>query len=149
MTKTLDENWIDWESNAFGFGYGTGENYTIPALKKFMDLVPLEGCYDYQLLEKEMTPLVAWLFINLLCHHRIDMLEYGTSPRGAWLTSRGKALKEYMATKTVDELTNLTSHDENYCNCYPDVCNCGPKGYQKGLHCFNPFWEEDAWRKTS
>ena len=76
------------------------------------------------------------------------MLEYGTSPRGAWLTSRGKALKEYMATKTADELIELAcGHDENYSPCYPDVCNCGPDGYEKGKHCFNPFWEEDAWRK--
>jgi len=146
-TKTLNENWIDWESHAFSFGYGSGEPYIIPALKKFMELVPESNNYDYKLLEKELTPVVAWLLINRLCHYTIDMLEYGTSPRCAWLTERGKALKKYMADKTSDELVELAcNHTEDYTVCTPDVCNCGPHGYEEGKHCFNPFWNKDAWR---
>jgi hypothetical protein len=33
-----------------------------------------------------------WLFISLLVAN--DMYEYGTSPRGGWLTEKGKRLKK-------------------------------------------------------
>ena len=147
MTKTIDENWIDWEGHAFGFGYGSGEPHTIAALKRFMELAPVDGAYDYAVLESELTPTVAWLLINLLCRSDVDMLEYGTSPRYAWLTARGKALKAYMATKSIDDLVELTcGHDEDYAICYPDTCNCGPNGYEAGKRCPNPFWDCDPWR---
>jgi hypothetical protein len=31
-----DKNFIGWEGDVFGFGYGTGEQYTLKALKDFM-----------------------------------------------------------------------------------------------------------------
>ncbi len=149
MTKTIDENWIDWESHAFGFGYGSGEPHTVAALKRFMELVPADGAYDYTVMERELTPTVAWLLINRLCSHDVDMLEYGTSPRYAWLTARGRALKTYMATKSVDDLVELACcHTEDYFVCSPDACNCGPNGYEAGRRCPNPFWDRDSWRNT-
>lgn len=142
MTKLSSEYFADWESDTFGFGYGSGEEYTIPALKTFMENTPREGGYDYKKLEGLLTPTVAWLLINILCHK--DILEYGTSPRVGWLTNKGIRLRTFVINHTVDELYNFTDTDENYINCYPDACNCGPTGYQKGVICQNPFWLDDA-----
>ena len=141
MTKTHEENWIDWEGFVFGFGYGTGEPYTIPALKRFLELTPERGCYDHRALERELGPVVAWLMINALARHPVNILEYGMSPRFAWLTNEGRALKRYVTMKTANELITLVcEHDEDYTQCYPDVCNCGPNGYERGRACVNPFW---------
>lgn len=141
MAKTIDENFRDWESSTFGFGYGSGEPHTVPALKRFFELCPDEGGYDYRVLETELGPVAAWLLINALARHRVDVLEYGTSPRFAWLTDRGKRLKAYMASKAADGLVEIAasrSEDDNACS--PNACNCGPNGYQAGVICANPFW---------
>ena len=145
MTKTIDENFRDWESNAFGFGYGTGEEHTLAAIKKFFELCN-EGSYgqsyDYQKLEAALTPTVAWLLISTFGH--LDIIEYGCSPRYAWLTKKGVALKEYLATKTAEELYEIcTGHDESYTHCSPKYCNCGERGYEEGRICVNPFWKSD------
>lgn len=137
-TKTIDEYFIDWESNAFGYGYGTGEPHTIPALKSFLEYCPEEGCYDFRVLEEAVTPTVAWLLINLL--NKVDIIDYGSSPRFAWLTDQGRALKSFVGGKSVDELLAVLHHDENHCHCYPDTCNCGEHGYKEGARCPNPFW---------
>lgn len=143
--KSLDDNWIDWEGNAFGFGYGTGEDHTIPALKAFLAACPETGAYNYQVLEAAVGPVVAWLLINRLCDYRIDMIEYGTSPRCGWLTKPGRALKAYTDANTAERLIELAcNHDVDHNICYPDTCNHGPEGYVKGRHCPNPFW--DKWR---
>jgi hypothetical protein len=145
--KTEDEHFTDWESWAFGFGYGTGEPHTLTALKEFFALVPAEGGYDYQVLEAGLTPTVAWLLINALCRFPVDVLEYGTSPRYAWLTAEGRRLKAFVDGHSIDDLVALTSRDENYTHCGPDYCNCGPDGYQKGRICPNPFWK--GWPGTA
>lgn len=143
MTKTLDQNFIDWEANAFGYGYGTGEPHIIPTLKTFMDTIgrkDLPTAYDYQNLEAVLGPAVAWLLINTLCH--VDIIDYGSSPRFGWLTNQGITLKEFISTKTVAELIDLCcERDENYIICYPNSCNCGPEGYDPNLVCHNPFWK--------
>lgn len=142
-TKTLDDYFADWESSIFGFGYGSGEEYTIPALKRFMELcIPNDSgnnpsCYDFQILEKELTPTVAWLLINILCHD--DIIEYGTSPRFGWLTDRGNLLKDYIQNHTIDQLYEVTMRDERYFHCSPDYCNCDDKKYEKDK-CKNPFY---------
>lgn len=139
MPKTLDEYFRDWESSTFGFGYGSGEPHTVPALKRFFELCPEDSGYDYRVLETDLGPIVAWLLINALAHR--DILEYGTSPRFAWLTDKGKRLKAYMAGETADNLVEIAarrSEDDNVCS--PDACNCGPNGYQAGIICNNPFW---------
>ena len=160
IVKTIDDYLADWEGHAFGYGYGTGEEHIIPALKKFFacagekatDLgqrwfpeelgqlyrVPLPNSFDFHILGERLTPTVAWLLINVLC--RCNVLEYGSSPRYSWLTEEGERLKAYVDSKTADELIeNITHRDENYIACYPDVCNCGPV-YLKGPFCQNPFW---------
>lgn len=138
MTKTFDDYFADWEAHTFGYGYGSGEPHTVPALKQFLLLCPMNGHYDYLALERALSPTVAWLLINVLAH--AEMLDYGTSPRGAWLTPTGRQLKRFVDGKTGRELLDLTNRPEDHTPCYPDVCNCGPNGFQKGVVCPNPFF---------
>lgn len=139
MGKTIEQNFVDWEGAVFGFGYGSGEPHTITALKAFLDACPSAGTYDYEALERTLTPAVTWLLINILA--RAGMIEYGTSPRFGWLTDKGVALKAFMTTYDVDGLVALvTERTEDDVVCYPDACNCGPEGYEKGRKCANPFW---------
>ena len=141
MTKTIDESFLDWESEAFGYGYGTGEEHTLGALRDFMLAIP-ERQYDYEVLENALTPRVAWLMINALC--KDGVIEYGTSPRYGWLTPAGERLRAYVLSKTVDELYEIRSDDDDYVNCYKTACNCGPEGYDPNRVCDNPFWGRHA-----
>ncbi len=141
--KTLNEYFRDWEATVFGFGYGTGEEYILTALKRFMELcVPNDSgnnpsCYDYEVLEKELTPTVAWLIINILC--RDDKIGYGTSPRYGWLEDKGNLLKDFILKHSTDELYEIcTGHGEEYVHCGSTYCNCG--GYVEGKKCSNPFF---------
>ena len=145
IEKTLDHYFKDWESHVFGLGYGSGEEHVIPALRRFFELTPPDvrgGTYDYRVLEKELGATVAWLLINIL--GRADILEYGTSPRYAWLTGKGERLHAYLASKSNEELVELVcSRDEDDIICSPDACNCGVNGYIKGRICPNPFFLKD------
>jgi hypothetical protein len=143
VTKTIEENFADWEGDLYGFGYRTGEEYTLAALKTFFATVgddpKYPRGYDYRKLEAALTPTVAWLLINIFCGYSANILDYGTSPRHGWLTEEGEAIKAFMASKSVDELVEICcSHSDD---CYPDSCNCGPRGYQAGIKCPNPFWK--------
>lgn len=137
--KSLDDYFADWEAYAFGFGYGSGEEHTIPAVKRFFELCPADKAYDYLELENGLGATVAWLLINRLAG--LDILEYGSSPRFAWLTPQGKALKSFVDEHSADDLIKLTERDQNYVGCYPDACNCGPNGYDEKRICQNPFWK--------
>jgi hypothetical protein len=140
MRTTIEKNFIDWENHVFGFGYGTGERYTIGALKNFLAEVPSRGAYDYVVLNAAVGADVAWLLINILCRH--DIIEYGTSPRYGWLTPQGTALKEFILSRSLDDLEKLACEaTEGNDYCAPDCCNCGPKGYEEGRRCPNPFWK--------
>lgn len=142
--RTLESYFADWEDHAFGMGYGTGEEHTLAALKTFFATVgqgepeDRQHCYDYQKLEAALTPTVAWLLINALCKWEVDVIEYGTSPRFAWLNDNGIKLKEFFATKTVDELVAICSGAETEYGCGPNYCNCGPDGVVRV--CPNPFF---------
>lgn len=136
--KTIDSHFIDWEANVHGYGYGTGEEHTLGALKTFMAATPESGCYDFKELEKAVTPAVAWLLIGDLC--RCDMIEYGTSPRFAWLTKQGKALKGYLGSHSLEELLEVMNYDEEYIHCFPDYCNC-----ETDCRPSNPFWSNGAY----
>lgn len=146
--RTLESYFADWETEAFGFGYGTGEEHTLGALKTFFATVgkdepqDRQHCYDYQKLETALTPTVAWLLINVLA--KADVIEYGTSPRYAWLTDSGVKLKEFLATKSVEELIDICCADcgENP-GCGPTHCNCGPRGYDPIRVCPNPFFQRN------
>lgn len=148
MTKTIEDYFRDWESSTFGFGYGTGEEFTLAALKTF--LANCEGefkSYDYRVLERELTPTVAWLMINILCG--TDILDYGTSPRGAWLTPEGANLKSFVDTKTLAELEAICcDHPDDHVGCMRDACNCGDNTVM-GRVCDNPFWEKRAAHRSA
>jgi hypothetical protein len=140
--KTIDDYFCDWQSYAFGFGYGSGEMYILPKLKQFLALCN-EGdgnrAYTHTKIENVITPAVAWLLINVLC--RANIIDYGCSPRYAWLTKTGERLKEYCGKHTSDELIKICGNrDEGYISCSPDYCNCGEEGYEEGQVCQNPFW---------
>lgn len=141
--KSIDDHWTDWEAHVFGYGYGSGEPHTVPALKAWFGAVGRDDAahgYDFEKLERACGPVVAWLLINALC--KADIIQYGTSPRFGWLTDEGIALKQYIDSKTSDELVHLVCRDAEYVTCYPDTCNCGPNGYEAGRKCGNPFWVE-------
>jgi hypothetical protein len=36
VSAVTDKHFIDWETDVFGFGYGTGEPHTLPALRLFL-----------------------------------------------------------------------------------------------------------------
>ena len=120
--KLTDKSFIDWEVEYFGFGYGTGEEFTLKALKKFFS--KFGNGYDHRDVEKAFGELSAWLLINILCG--ADIIEYGTSPRFGWFTEKGELLRDYIKSKKNDELYNLIMDtDENYIYCGKDYCNCG------------------------
>lgn len=145
MTKTIEQNFTDWEADTFGFGYGTGEAFIIPALRKFLELCnrgPSCG-YHHSDLEGELGGAVAWLLINALCD--VDIIDYGTSPRGGWLTSKGMRLREFVLARSVEDLLALTCRTmegDGHIHCARDFCNCGPNGYEAGRKCPNPFWRD-------
>jgi hypothetical protein len=137
--KTIEQYFIDWESDVFGYGYGTGEEPVLLALKNFLLLCcngPYQHAYNYDELEKALTPTVAWLLINTLCHANI--LDYGTSPRYAWLTPQGEALKKFVSERTAVQLAELPSPGGDYIHCMPDHCNCDDGDCRTG----NPFWKK-------
>lgn len=145
IDRGLASYFIDWEAHVFGLGYGTGEPHTVPALQAFLALCPPDDAssrnYDYKVLEKALTPTVAWLLINTLGHHHADVIEYGTSPRYGWLTPNGYRLRDFVLSKTPDELVTLvTMREEGHPYCTPDYCNCGPNG--EARKCPSPFWPE-------
>lgn len=144
--EKIDKYFTDWENHVFGYGYGTGEEYTLKALKDFMDCMEKSKfdeeilVYDHKNLYKSLGTMCTWLMINTLNH--ADILEYGTSPRFGWFTKKGRKLYDYLKTKTVADLYNLTTSKEEgeyYC-CYPDHCNCEELVQGK---CNNPFFKED------
>lgn len=144
--KPIDRHFAEWFGEEFGFGYGTGEPHMLAALSGFMDAFGRDdspNAYDYQVMEKHLTPTVAWLMINALC--RSNIIEYGSSPRFGWLTPQGVAMKTFMAGKSVDDLVAAVTIDsDDMERCAPKFCNCGPEGYSEKKLCHNPFWREVA-----
>ncbi len=139
--KTLkNKDFIDWFSENFGYGYGDGELYIIPALKGFLENCPADGNYDYRVLEEKVGKAETWFLMNTLCKE--DIIEYGTSPRFGWLDPKGKLLKTFMENKTADELYDMVMVDSDYIHCYHNACNCGPNGYEKDKKCDNPLFHE-------
>lgn len=149
--RTPESYFADWESHAFGFGYGSGEGHILAAVKTFFATVgkdepaDRQHCYDYQKLEAALTPTVAWLLINALAKWDVDVIEYGTSPRYAWLTDNGIKLRDFIAAKSVEDLADICCADcgENP-GCGPRTCNCGPHGYDENRVCPNPFFPRRA-----
>lgn len=144
--KSLEHQFRDWVNYFLGYGYGTGEEYTLSALKTFMETVHKDGMYDYRELEQAVTPTVAWLLINILIE--AEIIDYGSSPRHAWLTPSGKELKKFTAQHTSKELVDIccaSMHGEFYIYCCPEFCNCTQEEIQQNRGpCItqNRFWSK-------
>ena len=123
MAKTMEEYFHDWEKEVFGYNYGSGEIHILGALARFMLLVGAEdvngdsaNVYDFNILEKQLGPIVTWLLINVLCHAGI--IDYGTSPRFGFLTTEGYVLQKFIKLHTVDELWRMCTWDlDEYFEC--------------------------------
>ena len=142
--KTLEQNFADWESSVFGYGYGSGEHHIMFVLKWFLELCKQKDTqgvygYDYESIERNLRPETTWLLINALCHANI--IEYGTSPRFGWLTEAGVNLKKFIDDRTTGQLVDaVLADDDEHPRCYPDVCNCSPEELDGAERCSNPFW---------
>ena len=129
--KTEAQFFLDWEKAVFGYGYGTGEQHTIKALKDFLS--SFDKSYNYEELEQKLGFEITWLLINILA--KDDVLEYGSSPRFAWLTSKGELLQNFVKEHTLVQLYDSVMKDDEYeksgfsycdysvCNCYPNQLN--------------------------
>lgn len=144
--KTIEQHFIDWESHVFGYGYGSGEEHTIPLIKAFLECCKTDknGIYDYRELEATIGAPQTWLMINALCHANI--IEYGSSPRFGFLSNHGSSLKKFTdAQDPFDLVSYVTEVDEDYIRCMPSYCNCdGVVDREAG--CANPFWEQRRWK---
>jgi len=147
FAKSDDQFFIDWESMVFGYGYGTGEQYTLHTVIKFFRSLNDDGrSYDYEKVERLLGKEIAWLMINIFCKN--NLIDYGTSPRHGWLSSSGLALAKYIKSKSSEDLYHVVMNDDAYremdigycnkrtCNCYPDQMN--------GICRTNPFINENA-----
>lgn len=137
MKELTNKNFIDFFSEHFGYGYGDGEQYILPALKGFLGTCPIDGTYDYTEIERAIGKAETWFLMNTLCEE--DILEYGSSPRFGWLSDKGKMLKNYLSTKD-DELYELVMVDGDYISCTSKYCNCGENGFEEGRKCDNPLF---------
>ena len=80
--------------------YGELEELLFEKLKKvlstratrlFLDGTPIEG----------ITELEYWLILSVLAEY--NFIEYGTSPRGSWLTPKGIKLLEEINSITLED----------------------------------------------
>lgn len=106
---TIEQHFTAWHNEIFPFGYGTGEEHTVYALREFMLATELSDsgnyAYEYDKIEKKIGKVACWMLINILC--KCDIIEYGSSPRFAWLTKNGSSLRNFLAKKTLEELYDL------------------------------------------
>lgn len=134
--KTITESFIDWYTDTFRYGYGTGDIYFCSYLYTFLQNV--EDQYDYEKLETALTPPICWFLLNILCDR--DILAYGTSPRYGCLTEKGCRLANFIKDYDANSLYEVAmSPDEGYGFCYPKYCNHTDR---KDKGCINPFWSK-------
>ena len=87
--------------------YGELEYLLDEYLPKFFSVEVKEVGFD----EKHtMNNLEFWFTVSWLV--RMNCLEYGTSPRGAWLTEKGNRFKKYILSNK-KPITNLVHGEFN------------------------------------
>lgn len=107
------EDFKEWESNTFGYGYGTGEAVILPKIRLFLDNLKEECSYDHEEMEKILGETAFWLLLNALC--KSGIIDYGTSPRYGWLSEKGEGLRDLYKQKTNDELYEfIMKSDDDY-----------------------------------
>lgn len=148
--RTLDSYFRDWYEEVFGYGYGSGEPHILSVIREFMRCICDDGKYDYEHMEQTLGGPVAWLLIDTFC--RKNIIEYGTSPRVGWFEPEGMAVREYVNSKSLDDLVRIvTGYDPDgdgdgdgmnqYC-CCTTHCNCSEEedeGRKNGCT-KNPFF---------
>lgn len=102
-----NKEFCEWETKVFGYGYGTGEEHIFTAFKDFVETLEYGETigYDYRKIEEKLGQQVTWLLLTILLHH--GFLEYGTSSRFGWVTTKGKEVIEFVKNKSVAELCDI------------------------------------------
>ena len=90
-------NFIEWETRAFGCGYGTGETPILKATKIFFKNLEDGRRYDYEILEETLGDTVTWLLINAF--EKANIIEWGTSARFGWLNSCGEFVRDFIQSE--------------------------------------------------
>ncbi len=94
MKKEILKKWAEKLQDTNGLFYGELEFYLDSYIKKFFSVEVRDVGFE----EKHpMNNLEFWLVVSMLV--KMDMLEYGTSPRGSWLTEDGKKFREFCLTE--------------------------------------------------
>jgi hypothetical protein len=149
MAKSViatDKHFREWEREAFGYGYGTGEYYILPILHHFFLTLEDGHAYEAENVARELGNAEAWFLLNVLCH--MNIVDYGTSPRYGWLTPMGERLRDYVLCRTPEMLYSIVMADgynhgvfDVSEECSLDFCNC-PDGVA-GQGCLNnPLFNE-------
>jgi len=136
-----DKHFREWEQDAFGYGYGTGEAHILPALHAFLLHLEDGHAYTAHAMEDGLGGPVAWLLINILC--RTHILDYGTSPRYGFLTPQGVRLRVYVLSKTPEELYEIVTQEMDPAHplCSRTYCNCDDGTDDVGCQ-HNPLFNE-------
>jgi hypothetical protein len=102
-----NQEFYNWYQSHYSHGYGTGEVHIVWSLKRFVEAIPLDEAYNYEDIEAKVGPVVAWMFIDVFCQD--NLLEYGSSPRYAWLTESGVDLAQFVRSKDATELYDIVT----------------------------------------
>jgi len=154
--KTLDNYFYDWFGEVFGYLYGTGEQYVVPALKEFLSYYKREAFAPLGIDElvtnlsqpplTTLTPATIWMLVNTL--NAYDILDYGISPRYGWLTDEGFELRKYLDDHSVRHILDVLFQEHEStknvmmsCNVGTTIysCSCEDRDVDKGIRCINPF----------
>lgn len=139
MSKAADDYFRDWMTQTFGWYHGSRRERLIRDLAAFLAEVPGDRPYEYERLVAAVGPLAAWMLIDKL--YRAGVLAYNSSPRSAYLTEAGVALKHYVSSRSAGDLLEIVPKvADDYRYCTPGDCNCGPDGFDPDRVCPNPFW---------
>lgn len=107
MTPEIDvyplEAWTEKIEETDALFYGELEHYLDEYLPKFFSVEVGDVGFNK---EHPLNNALFWFVVSWLV--RMDFLEYGTSPRGAWLTDEGKLFKKYVLS-TKEPITHLQS----------------------------------------
>lgn len=85
------EQWREKIQDTDMLCYGDIEPHLDKYLPKFFSVEVREVGFND---EHPMNTLEFWYTVSWL--NRMDFLDYGTSPRGAWLTDEGEQFKKYI-----------------------------------------------------
>lgn len=103
MTKLIEvkEEWKDKLYDTDALFYGELEFYLDEYLPKFFSVGVSDVAFTK---DHKMNDALFWFTVSWLVS--MNFLDYGTSPRIAWLTEEGKKFKEYVL-ETPDPITRL------------------------------------------